>query len=95
MVHYLASGASAFPKERIEGFFDGKTFVIDNWRKLRRYGLPSAGISLPKGMDKGHAAEVEQWMAAVREGGAPPIPFEEVMEVSRWAIRAAQLARTA
>ncbi|MGH7466103.1 MAG: Gfo/Idh/MocA family protein, partial [Longimicrobiales bacterium] len=38
VVHYLANGSRAFPKERIEAFFDGRTCAIDNWRRLHRYG---------------------------------------------------------
>jgi hypothetical protein len=31
----------------------------------------------------------------VKAGGPSPIPLDEVLEVSRWAIRAAELARGA
>jgi predicted dehydrogenase/threonine dehydrogenase-like Zn-dependent dehydrogenase len=94
VVHYLASGARSFPKERIECFWDGRTLAIDNWRKLHRYGVPGPLLGRPRAMDKGHEAEIRAWMGAVRSGGAPPIPLDELFEVSRWAIRAAELART-
>ena len=45
-------------------------------------------------MDKGHAAEIAAWHAAVKSGGPAPIPLDEVLEVSRWAIRAAEQARS-
>jgi len=45
-------------------------------------------------MDKGHAAEIAAWHAAVKSGGPSPIPLDEVLEVSRWAIRAAEQARS-
>lgn len=94
VVHYLASGAKSFPKERIECFWDGKTVAIDNWRKLHRFGIPGAWLERGSKMDKGHAAEIAAWDAAIKSGGAPPIPLDEVMEVSRWAIRAAEQARS-
>jgi len=94
VVHYLASGSKAFPKERIECFWDGKTVAIDNWRRLRRFGVPGAWLERGGRMDKGHAAEIATWDAAVKAGGPPPIPLGEVIEVSRWAIRAAEQART-
>lgn len=94
VVHYLANGARAFPKERIECFFDGKTVAIDNWRRLRRFGVPGPFFERGRTMDKGHAGEIRAWMRAVRQGGPAPIPLEEVLEVSRWAIRAGDLART-
>lgn len=94
VVHYLAHGAKSFPKERIECFWDGKTVVIDNWRRLRRHGVRGPLFERGRRIDKGHAAEVRAWLKAVNEGGPAPIPLEEIIEVSRWAIRAGQQART-
>ena len=94
VVHYLASGAKSYPKERIECFWDGKTVAIDNWRRLRRFGVPGAWLERGGAMDKGHAAEVAAWHAAVKSGGPSPIPLDELLEVSRWAIRAAEQARS-
>jgi hypothetical protein len=39
--------------------------------------------------DKGHAAELHAWMRAVRDGGPPPIALDEIVDVSRWAVKAA------
>lgn len=93
LVHYLANGGRAFPKERIECFFDGKTLVIDNWRRLRRFGIKGPWFERASKMDKGHAAEVEAWTHAIKSDGPAPIPLDEVIEVSRWAIRAGKQAR--
>jgi predicted dehydrogenase/threonine dehydrogenase-like Zn-dependent dehydrogenase len=87
VVHYLSSGARVFPKERIEAFADGRTLVIDNWRRFRDHG---ARASLRPGFgrqDKGHAAELRAWHEAVTRTGQPPIPLPELFEVSRWAVR--------
>jgi predicted dehydrogenase len=93
-IHYLANGAKSFPKERIECFFDGKTVAIENWRRLNRFGVPGGSRWFERAgkMDKGHAAEIAAWVRAVREGGPPPIPLGELLEVSRWAIRAGEMA---
>lgn len=93
VVHYLATGSSRFPKERVEAFFDGNTASIDNWRRLKRWGV-SDGLPRPAGrMDKGHEAELAAFAAAIRSGTSSPIPLTELIEVSRWSIRAAALAR--
>lgn len=89
-IHYLSSGSRSFPKERVECFFDGRTLTIDNWRRLRRW---RAGASVPRlavssAQDKGHAAELEAWLRALRTGGPSPIPLDELIEVSRWVVRA-------
>jgi predicted dehydrogenase/threonine dehydrogenase-like Zn-dependent dehydrogenase len=92
-VHYLANGSGTFPKERVEAFFDGKTLVIDNWRRLRRYGMPGSWFRRARRIDKGHEREIRAWVQATRDGGPAPIPLDELYEVSRWSIHAAELAR--
>lgn len=93
VIHYLATGASRYPKERVEAFFDGSTASLDNWRNLQTWGLQRRNRLLPRRMDKGHGAELTAFATAVRDGGPPPIPLEDVFEVSRWSIQAARLAR--
>lgn len=92
-IHYLANGARAYPKERVDCFYDGKTIVIDNWRRLQTFGVRGGGAGWPSRMDKGHAAEIRAWALAVRGEGPAPIPLEELLEVSRWSIRAGKLIR--
>jgi predicted dehydrogenase len=93
VVHYIASGSKSYPKERIECFFDGRTLVIDNWRRLRRFGIPGPLIERARAMNKGQLELMMAWKSAVTETGMSPIPANELFEVSRWAIRAAELAR--
>jgi predicted dehydrogenase len=85
-IHYLANGHRAFPKERIEAFCGGRVLQLDNFRRLRGYGWPGfRGLMLWR-QDKGHRALVQAFLDAIRTGGAPPIPFPELVEVSRVAI---------
>jgi predicted dehydrogenase/threonine dehydrogenase-like Zn-dependent dehydrogenase len=93
VVHYLANGSAAFPKERIEAFADGRVWQIDNWRRLRGWGGARSSGGMLTGQDKGHRAELEAVAAAVKGTGPTPIPLEEIREVSRWAIRLADAAR--
>jgi predicted dehydrogenase/threonine dehydrogenase-like Zn-dependent dehydrogenase len=92
VVHYLSNGSRAFPKERVECFWDGRTAAIDNWRRLLGYEGALPWSERARRMDKGHAAEILAWLEAVRGGGTPPIPLEELIEVSHWAIRAEEMA---
>lgn len=91
-LNYLANGAPAFPKERIDLFFDGRSLTIDNWRRLRQYGR---GVSRPWSarQDKGHRALIAAWLSSVRNGGPPPIPYDELFETSRLAIEAGSSGR--
>lgn len=93
-IHYLATGSRRFPKERVEAFFDGAVAAIDNWRRLRTWGLGRRDRLFARRLDKGHEAEVAAFVSAVREGGPSPIAMDELFEVSWWSIRAAKLARS-
>ncbi|MBC7789368.1 MAG: bi-domain-containing oxidoreductase [Anaerolineae bacterium] len=91
-VQYLANGSRSFPKERIELFFERKTIRIDNYRKLSAWGIGGLATRWPRAQDKGHAALAAAFVNAVRSGGKAPIPLAELLEVSEWSIRAAELA---
>src|SRR5215210_7718746 len=91
-VQYLANGHATYPKERIELFFDGKVIRIDNYRKLAAWGVAGLQSRWPQSQDKGHAALAAAFVEAVRSGGPPPIPQDELLEVSEWSIRAGDLA---
>ncbi len=94
-IQYYANGPKAFPKEKIECFVDGKAVVIDNWRRLRRFAPTDAVLRRSWRQDKGHAAEIAAWTDSLKRRGPAPIPLEELIEVSRWSIRAGELARRA
>lgn len=92
VVHYLANGSKAFPKERVKCFLNGKTLAIDNWRKLNRHGVPGPLLERPRGMDKGHSGQIDAWVESIGSGAPAPIPLDEILEVSRWAVAAGRLA---
>jgi predicted dehydrogenase len=93
-IQYLANGTSAYPKERVEVFAGGTVAVIENWRRLRVHGASGGSGWLPRAQDKGHRAMAAAFVQAVRGDGPSPIPLAELLEVSRWSIVAADLART-
>ncbi|MCG8672707.1 MAG: bi-domain-containing oxidoreductase [Pseudomonadales bacterium] len=80
-IQYLANGSSAFPKERVEVFSEGKVFQIDNFRSLKSWGA-NCSKKLWR-QDKGNNACVAAFVDAVRNGSPSPIAFEEMLEVSR------------
>ena len=44
--------------------------------------------------DKGHAAEMAALINSVREGGPSPIPFDEIVEVTRASFQASGILTT-
>jgi predicted dehydrogenase/threonine dehydrogenase-like Zn-dependent dehydrogenase len=89
-VHYFANGSKAFPKERLEVFAAGRVLQLDNFRTLQGYGWRGFGKMRLWRQDKGQVACAEAFLAGIRQGVAP-IPFEELMEVSRLSIELAGL----
>ena len=88
-VHYFANGSKAFPKERLEVFAAGRVLQLDNFRKLTGFAWPGfTKMNLWK-QDKGQKACASAFVQAVASGGASPIPFEELLEVARVTIDAA------
>ncbi|WP_242510947.1 bi-domain-containing oxidoreductase [Halorhodospira halophila] len=92
-VHYFANGHKGFPKERVEAFCGGRVLQLDNFRKLKGYGWPGFRRMSTMRQDKGQGACAATFLQAVESGGPAPIPFEEVMEVSRVSVQAAEAAR--
>jgi len=88
-IHYLANGSKAFPKERVEVFAGGKILQLDNFRTLRGFGWPGFHNDRLWRQDKGQKACAAAFVGAIRDGGAPPIPFDEIAEVSRVSIELA------
>jgi len=83
-VIYLANGNRNFPKERIEVFSSGRIGVLEDFRSLTLVTENSHKTSRSRlRQDKGHAAAWASFLAAVRKGGTPPIPYDELMNTSR------------
>jgi predicted dehydrogenase/threonine dehydrogenase-like Zn-dependent dehydrogenase len=92
-IHYLANGASCFPKERIEIFAAGGVLQLDNFRKLKGFGWPGFNKMNLARQDKGQKACAAAFLDAVKRGGVAPIPAKEIFEVARVSIEAADLLR--
>jgi predicted dehydrogenase/threonine dehydrogenase-like Zn-dependent dehydrogenase len=82
-VHYLANGHRSFPKERLEVYCSGRILQLDNFRKLYGYGWPGFRKMTLWRQDKGQGACVAAFLGAIRNGYPPPVPFEELLEVTR------------
>ena len=93
-IQYYANGHRSFPKERVEAFASGRILQLENFRVLRAYGVPGFKKFHTWRQDKGHAGCVGAFLKAVTSGGPSPIPAEEIFEVSRAAIEAAECVKS-
>jgi predicted dehydrogenase/threonine dehydrogenase-like Zn-dependent dehydrogenase len=88
-VHYFANGHKAFPKERLEVFASGRVLQLDNYRKLTGFAWPGfTNMNLWR-QDKGQKACAKSFVDAIEGRSPAPIPFDEVLEVSRVSIELA------
>ena len=90
---YLANGAASFPKERVEVFAAGRVLQLDNFRKLKGFGWPGfKKMNLWK-QDKGQSACAAAFLSAIEHGRVTPIPADEIFEVTKVTIQAAEMLR--
>lgn len=85
---YTSKGNPRSGKERIEVFAGGVSAVIDDFRSTEVHGAKRERWTGRQ--DKGHRAELEAFVRAVREGAAPPISLAELENSSRATLRAAR-----
>lgn len=91
-IHYLANGASSFPKERIEVFAAGSVLQLDNFRKLKGFGWKGfKKMNLWK-QDKGQNACAAAFLRGIEEG-LPAISSDEIFEVAKVSIEVAEILR--
>ncbi|MBI4866799.1 MAG: bi-domain-containing oxidoreductase [Candidatus Wallbacteria bacterium] len=93
-LHYLANGHKSFSKERIEVFFDGRILALDNFVSLRGYGVSGFSRRWLWKQDKGHAAEVTEFLERAREGREPAIGFESLISTTLASLAAVESAKS-
>ncbi len=82
VINYFSNGSKAYAKERIEVYAQGKTLVIDNFRKMKGFGFK--GFSSMSGrQDKGHKEQFKRLITAVKAGGESIIPFDELVNTTQ------------
>jgi predicted dehydrogenase len=82
VVDYLANGDKSFPKERVEVFCGGQVAVLDDFVSLQ---ITRDGKMKEEKLaqDKGWINEWKVFTKAIREGGEPPIPYEQLIGVTQ------------
>jgi predicted dehydrogenase/threonine dehydrogenase-like Zn-dependent dehydrogenase len=82
IVDYLANGDKSFPKERVEVFCGGQIAVLDDFVSLQT--VKDGKKQETKGaQNKGWVDEWKVFAKAIREGGEPPIPYEQLIGVTK------------
>ena len=77
-IQYLTSGDASAGKERLEVAASGRTAVCEDFRKSRFYSSNRCSTQWLFRQDKGHKAELRQFVDAVASKAPSPIPFESL-----------------
>lgn len=92
-VVYWTNGNKSFPKERLEVFVGGRVLQLDNYRRLTGFGWPGFRAMRSWRQDKGQKDCAGAFVRAIESGQPSPIPFSELLEVSRITIELAETLR--
>jgi predicted dehydrogenase/threonine dehydrogenase-like Zn-dependent dehydrogenase len=82
VVDYLANGDKAFPKERVEVFCGGQIAVLDDFVSLQTV-KDGKKKETKSSQNKGWVDEWKFFARAIREGSQPPIPYEQLIGVTK------------
>ena len=82
VINYFSNGNKAYAKERVEIYAQGKTLILDNFRKLQGFGFKGFK-TLSTAQDKGHSNQFGKLLEMVKNGGNPLIPFDEIVNTTR------------
>jgi predicted dehydrogenase len=92
IVDYLASGDKSFPKERVEVFCRGQVAVLDDFVSLQT--VKDGKKKESKGaQNKGWVDEWKAFAKSIRGGGEPPIPYEQLIGVTKATFAAVESLR--
>jgi predicted dehydrogenase/threonine dehydrogenase-like Zn-dependent dehydrogenase len=92
IVDYLANGDKSFPKERVEVFCGGQVAVLDDFVSLQT--MKDGKRKMERGVqDKGWVDEWKAFAKSIREGGGPPIPYEQLIGVTKATFAAVESLR--
>ena len=92
-IAYLTRGPASLTKERVEVYGGQRAARIEGWRRMKIWGKwPGLKKALRRRADKGHEAMLKTFLLAI-ERGDWPVPPDEVEEVARAVIEAAEQHR--
>jgi predicted dehydrogenase/threonine dehydrogenase-like Zn-dependent dehydrogenase len=82
VINYFSNGHTAYSKERVEVYSQGRTLILDNFITLTGYGFK--GFTRYKSsQDKGHERQFRRLNEMVSNGGSSLIPFGEIVNTTR------------
>ncbi len=82
MISYFANGSKQLDKEYVEVYSAGATGILRDFRSLEIHGSGKPYKKKLMSQNKGQREMIRTFIQSVRDGGAPPIPREQLFAVS-------------
>ena len=92
VVNYFANGAKSYSKERIEVFSLERTWIMDNFRTTKGFGVKGFK-NIKTRIDKGHKTQFQEYIQRIIKGGEPLIPLNQLINVTRASLASIQSLR--
>ena len=82
-------GTKDYPKEQMKIYFDEKIIFLNDYKKLKIFGLKSFSpftihhLPLTKRQDKGHLDEIQEFAESIKNGSGYTIPLWQLIQATR------------
>lgn len=87
VINYFANGSKAYSKERLEVYSKERTWIMDNFRTTKGFGVKGFR-DLKTKIDKGHKSQFSQYVNFLQNGGIPLISWQDIVNVSQASLAA-------
>ena len=92
---YLANGDKSLPKEYMEVFCGGRIGILDDFTHLTTINNGQRREQHSRfSQDKGHRAAWQAFLSCIKDGTKPPIPYQDLIYVSKATIAATHSINT-
>ena len=81
VINYFSNGSKKYSKERVEVFSQDRTWIVDNYKITKSYGV-NGFKTIKSKIDKGHNHQFNEYIKKIESSGNTLIPFSEIVNVS-------------
>ena len=93
VINYFSNGAKSYSKERLEVYKQEQTWIMDNFRTTKGFGVKGFS-NLKTKIDKGHQQQFKLLIDRLKSEGEVLIPFEEIINTTKASFAAIESMQT-
>ena len=93
VINYFSNGSKKYSKERVEVYSQERTWIVNNYQKTEAFGVKGFKTLKTK-LDKGHKTQFHELIHRTQNSGAPLIPINEIINVTKSSFAAIESMKT-